>query len=117
MTIEVWAPRAERVRLRRPGHDDIDLTAGDAGWWAADVALAAGDEYGFVLSDGDGDGDGDAASDAVRPDPRSRRQPRGSGPSAQRAAGRDSALTRKAYSDCAGATKLTATAISVQSMA
>ncbi|GAA1644361.1 malto-oligosyltrehalose trehalohydrolase [Microbacterium flavum] len=75
MTIEVWAPRAERVRLRRPGYDDIDLIAGDAGWWAADVALAAGDEYGFVLSDGDGDGD--AASDAVRPDPRSRRQPRG----------------------------------------
>lgn len=66
MTIEVWAPRAARVRLRRPGLDDVELTAGDAGWWTSPLALAAGDEYGFVLDDGD-----------VRPDPRSRRQPRG----------------------------------------
>lgn len=66
MTIEVWAPRAARVRLRRPGLDDVELTAGDAGWWATPLALAPGDEYGFVLDDGD-----------VRPDPRSRRQPRG----------------------------------------
>lgn len=67
--IEVWAPRAERVRLRRPGRDDVELaprTIGD-GWWATDVALADGDEYGFVLGDGDD----------LRPDPRSRRQPRG----------------------------------------
>jgi len=68
MTIEVWAPRAARVRLRRPGQDDVELT-GDAGWWRADVALANGDEYGFVL--------GDAADAPARPDPRSRRQPRG----------------------------------------
>ncbi len=81
MTIEVWAPRAERVRLRRPGHDDIDLTptatatptptstapARAAGWWHTDLALAHGDEYGFVLDD----------ADHARPDPRSRRQPRG----------------------------------------
>lgn len=67
MSIEVWAPRAERVRLRRPGQGDIELTAADAGWWGADVSLAPGDEYGFVLGDGDD----------VRPDPRSRRQPRG----------------------------------------
>lgn len=66
MTIEVWAPRAARVRLRRPGLDDVELTAGDAGWWASPLTLTAGDEYGFVLDDGD-----------VRPDPRSRRQPRG----------------------------------------
>lgn len=66
MTIEVWAPRAERVRLRRPGQADVDLTA-DAGWWRGDVALADGDEYGFVLGD----------SDDLRPDPRSRRQPHG----------------------------------------
>lgn len=84
--IEVWAPRAERVRLRRAGHDDVELTrrtdatatrtgpadptgasASGAGWWAADVDLAHGDEYGFVLGDGD----------AIRPDPRSRRQPHG----------------------------------------
>ncbi|WP_061782440.1 malto-oligosyltrehalose trehalohydrolase [Microbacterium hominis] len=66
MTIEVWAPRAARVRLRRPGLDDVELTAGEAGWWTAPLTLASGDEYGFVLDDG-----------AVRPDPRSRRQPRG----------------------------------------
>lgn len=66
--IEVWAPRAARVRLRRPEHADIDLAPrGGDGWWAADVALADGDEYGFVLGDGDD----------LRPDPRSRRQPRG----------------------------------------
>ena len=67
MGIEVWAPRAARVRLRRPGHDDIELTAGDAGWWSVDVTLEGGDEYGFVLGD----------AEAARPDPRSRRQPRG----------------------------------------
>jgi maltooligosyltrehalose trehalohydrolase len=65
--IEVWAPRAERVRLRRPEHDDVELAAGDGGWWRTDAALQDGDEYGFVLGDGE----------ALRPDPRSRRQPRG----------------------------------------
>ncbi|MDJ1115485.1 malto-oligosyltrehalose trehalohydrolase [Microbacterium dauci] len=64
--IEVWAPNVERVRLRRPGHDDVELTATD-GWWRSDLELADGDEYGFVLGD----------SDDLRPDPRSRRQPRG----------------------------------------
>ncbi|WP_405372008.1 MULTISPECIES: malto-oligosyltrehalose trehalohydrolase [unclassified Microbacterium] len=67
MSIDVWAPRVSAVRLRRPGHDDLALTAGDGGWWTADVELASGDEYGFVLGDGDD----------FRPDPRSRRQPRG----------------------------------------
>ena len=67
MTIEVWAPRAARVRLRRTGEDDVELAAGAEGWWRADLALADGDEYGFVLGD----------SDQLRPDPRSRRQPRG----------------------------------------
>ena len=60
MGIEVWAPRAARVRLRRPGHDDVELTAGDAGWWSADVTLEGGDEYGFVLGD----------AEAARPDGR-----------------------------------------------
>ena len=69
MTIEVWAPRAPRVRLRRPGETDIDLTRAEAGWWRVDVALAPGAEYGFVL--------GDSADAPARPDPRSRRQPRG----------------------------------------
>ncbi|MDN3494529.1 malto-oligosyltrehalose trehalohydrolase [Planococcus sp. APC 4015] len=65
--IEVWAPRAERVRLRRPTIVDIELTARGDGWWEHPVELDHGDEYGFVLGD----------SDDVRPDPRSRRQPRG----------------------------------------
>jgi len=103
MGIEVWAPRADRVRLRRAGHDDVELTAGDAGWWRTDVALAAGDEYGFVLGGGpstgsatsgggpstgsgasvDGPSTGSGASPTdpgatpARPDPRSRRQPHG----------------------------------------
>lgn len=65
--IEVWAPRQERVRLRRPGREDVALHAAADGWWRADVELADGDEYGFVLGD----------AESVRPDPRSRRQPRG----------------------------------------
>ncbi len=84
--IEVWAPRAARVRLRRPTAADIELTAGDAGWWSAPVALAPGEEYGFVLGSGAGAGAGSGAGagaegasepERVRPDPRSRRQPRG----------------------------------------
>jgi len=66
MTIEVWAPRATRVRLRRPEHDDIEMTPAD-GWWRSETTLADGDRYGFVLGDGDD----------LRPDPRSRRQPDG----------------------------------------
>ncbi len=68
--IEVWAPRAERVRLRRTdaaGTVDVEMTSGGGGWWQSDLALADGDEYGFVLGDGD----------ELRADPRSRRQPRG----------------------------------------
>lgn len=66
--IEVWAPRAQRVRLRRPGGGaDAELERADAGWWHVDLELADGEEYGFVLDE----------SDALRPDPRSRRQPRG----------------------------------------
>lgn len=65
--IEVWAPRADRVRLRRSAGEDADLQRAADGIWSADIALADGEEYGFVLGE-----DGD-----VRPDPRSRRQPRG----------------------------------------
>ena len=67
MTIEVWAPRTERVRMRRPGVDDVELVPTADGWFAAAVDLSDGDEYGFVLGNGED----------VRPDPRSRRQPRG----------------------------------------
>ncbi|MCC4908281.1 malto-oligosyltrehalose trehalohydrolase [Microbacterium sp. cx-59] len=81
--IEVWAPKAERVRMRRVadasgalGFDaegaDVELRAAEDGWWRADVDLVDGERYGFVLDDGD-----------LRPDPRSRRQPEGvHGPSA-----------------------------------
>ncbi|MGB4776929.1 malto-oligosyltrehalose trehalohydrolase, partial [Microbacterium sp.] len=67
MTIEVWAPRAARVRLRRPEQYDLEMTPTDAGWWRGDVALEPGETYGFVLGD----------TDKTWPDPRSRRQPRG----------------------------------------
>ena len=65
--IEVWAPRRERVQLHRPGIGLTAMAPRDGGWFAADVDLDDGDEYGFVLDD----------APAVRPDPRSRRQPRG----------------------------------------
>jgi maltooligosyltrehalose trehalohydrolase len=65
--VEVWAPRAERMRLRRPGHDDLEMMGDAAGWFAASVALNDGDEYGFVRDD----------AEVARADPRSRRQPRG----------------------------------------
>ncbi len=66
--ITVWAPRATRVRLRRPAQDDIEMTPqGAEGWWTAEVDPAAGEEYGFVLGE----------SETPRPDPRSRRQPHG----------------------------------------
>lgn len=64
----VWAPRAERVHLRVPDRGaDIPMSPLDRGHWQADVELAEGERYGFVLGD---------ASDA-RPDPRSLRQPDG----------------------------------------
>lgn len=67
--IEVWAPRATRVRLHRPELDLVDLQSRGDGWFEAPISLDDGDEYGFVLGEGGLDG--------VRPDPRSRRQPRG----------------------------------------
>jgi maltooligosyltrehalose trehalohydrolase len=65
---EVWAPRAAAVALRAPRRgDDIPLQRREGGWWRADIELESGEEYGFVLD----------GADAARPDPRSRRQPRG----------------------------------------
>lgn len=70
--MEVWAPRASRMRLRRlhddgSTADDREMAAGAGGWWQADVELADGERYGFVIDDGD----------QLRPDPRSRHQPDG----------------------------------------
>ncbi|MDW4572843.1 malto-oligosyltrehalose trehalohydrolase [Microbacterium sp. M3] len=68
MIPEVWAPRATRVQLRAPGRGaDTAMDAMGGGWWRSPWDLTDGEEYGFVLDD---------AADA-RPDPRSRRQPRG----------------------------------------
>jgi maltooligosyltrehalose trehalohydrolase len=65
--IEVWAPRRDTVQLHRPGLGLTPMEPREGGWFTASVDLADGDEYGFVLDD----------APAVRPDPRSRRQPRG----------------------------------------
>ena len=78
--IAVWAPRADSVRLRRltpagatVSEHDLAPDARGGGWWSSEVELAEGERYGFLL-----DGRAD-----LRPDPRSRRQPRGvHGPSA-----------------------------------
>lgn len=66
MSIEVWAPNARQVRLRRGDASELDLARGEGGRWSSDVELADGEEYGFMIDGG-----------ALRPDPRSRRQPRG----------------------------------------
>ncbi|WP_017203830.1 malto-oligosyltrehalose trehalohydrolase [Microbacterium algeriense] len=69
--IEVWAPRAGRVRLRRIAGDgtasETELERAAEGWWRADVVLGQGERYGFLLDD----------DPQLRPDPRSRRQPDG----------------------------------------
>lgn len=67
MGVDVWAPRVERMRLRRPDTGDVEMQAATDGWWTAAVELAADEGYGFVLGEGE----------ALRPDPRSRRQPHG----------------------------------------
>lgn len=59
----VWAPRATRMRLVTEGASTEMEDAGD-GWWRQSGPAG---EYGFQIGD----------DDAVRPDPRSRRQPRG----------------------------------------
>jgi maltooligosyltrehalose trehalohydrolase len=76
--IEVWGPRAQRMRVRRLDEsgattDEQDLVSAPGGWWRSDVALVDGERYGFLIDD----------HDQLRPDPRSRRQPEGvHGPSA-----------------------------------
>ncbi|WP_306232929.1 malto-oligosyltrehalose trehalohydrolase [Agrococcus beijingensis] len=59
----VWAPSAERMRVVA-GEESVEMTRAEDGWWHA---LAARGDYGFQIGD----------DDAVRPDPRSLRQPRG----------------------------------------
>src|SRR6185312_2922756 len=76
--IEVWAPRARRMRVRRldehgATREERELDACTEGCWRTDIDLADGERYGFLIDD----------SEQLRPDPRSRRQPDGvHGPSA-----------------------------------
>ncbi|MFS0911003.1 malto-oligosyltrehalose trehalohydrolase [Microbacterium sp. 179-I 3D2 NHS] len=76
--IEVWGPRARRMRVRLLDADgatieEHELDAAGDGWWRSGRKLSDGDRYGFLIDDGD----------QLRPDPRSRRQPEGvHGPSA-----------------------------------
>lgn len=63
----VWAPDAERVRVRVDGADH-EMTAGTGGWWHADVT---GTDYAFLL------GDDEKPDQKPLPDPRSLRQPHG----------------------------------------
>ena len=70
--LRVWAPRAARVRgIITAGHQPPlvhDLAASDGGWWSWEFGEVEPEaDYGFMLDD----------DDAVRPDPRSRRQPKG----------------------------------------
>ncbi|MBO1770920.1 malto-oligosyltrehalose trehalohydrolase [Agrococcus sp. TF02-05] len=59
----VWAPNAERMRVVAD-EESVEMTSAEGGWWHA---LAPAGDYGFQIDD----------DDAVRPDPRSMRQPRG----------------------------------------
>ena len=67
---DVWAPTAERMRLRIAG-ETLEMDAGDDGWWTPSEPTpdpAQGDvDYGYLIDD----------SDDPRPDPRSKRQPDG----------------------------------------
>ena len=58
----VWAPRPGRVRLWTE-HGIHPMTPADDGWWEADLELAPGDRYGFLLDD----------DETPLPDPRGRR--------------------------------------------
>ena len=65
-TFRVWAPVAHSVEVEVDG-TRLPLTAGEGGWWAADVPAAGpGSEYAFVLDGGE-----------PLPDPRSPWQPAG----------------------------------------
>lgn len=59
----VWAPNAERMRVVA-ADESVEMTSAEGGWWHA---LAPAGDYGFQIDD----------DDAVRPDPRSMRQPSG----------------------------------------
>ncbi|MCD4536587.1 malto-oligosyltrehalose trehalohydrolase [Nocardioides sp. cx-169] len=64
---DVWAPRPSRVRLSVADRV-VDMARGDDGWWTPTGPVPDGElDYGYLLDD----------DEAVRPDPRSLRQPAG----------------------------------------
>ena len=66
---DVWAPRAQRVRLS-VGDATVEMTRGDDDWWVPAGPVPDPSEevdYGYLIDD----------ADTPRPDPRSRRQPAG----------------------------------------
>ena len=83
--LDVWAPRAERVQVLVDGDGGgvVEMRRADGGWWTPEGALpglvrewvdldpdardATDVDYGYMLDD----------DPEPRPDPRSRRQPRG----------------------------------------
>jgi maltooligosyltrehalose trehalohydrolase len=91
--ISLWAPRASAATVKlldpapapgRPARHGrrFPMTAADGGWFHADVPIAAGQDYGFLLDEGrDGadprDPDSAPGDERLLPDPRSRRQPYG----------------------------------------
>lgn len=68
MSFEVWAPRAQRVRLAL-GDEVLPMRATTGGWWAAETTgpVPDGTRYGYLLDD----------DEKALPDPRARRQPDG----------------------------------------
>lgn len=66
---QVWAPRAENVRLNLDG-ERFDMRSSSRGWWVSDQIKVAGTRYGFELFDG-------KSWSNPLPDPRSLFQPDG----------------------------------------
>jgi maltooligosyltrehalose trehalohydrolase len=67
MTLTVWCPELERVRVQVDGVEHDMAPAERDGWWSADVDAAHGTDYAFVLGD----------DETPLPDPRSAWQPQG----------------------------------------
>ncbi len=64
---DIWAPRAERLRLS-VGDEIVDMTRGADGWWSPARTTPDGEvDYGYLVDD----------AEQPLPDPRSRRQPGG----------------------------------------
>ncbi len=74
-TFDVWAPRAQRLRLSLGSSLDagaqervVEMKRGDDDWWTPVEPVPAGEvDYGYLIDD----------EDSPVPDPRSRRQPSG----------------------------------------